>query len=56
MLDDGWISELELQFADRSSTSKMSQPRNGRMSLMTILEHSFQDILCTQEKWKRFVG
>ena len=58
MLDDGWISELELQFAraNRSSTSKMSQPRSGRMNLTITQVHSFQEILCTQERWKRFVG
>ena len=53
----GWSCSLEVHHrANRSSTSKMSQPRNGRMNLTITQVHSFQEILCTQERWKRFDG
>ena len=51
MLDDGWISlswSCSLQVhhrANRSLTSKMSQPRSGRMNLTITHVHSFQEIV-----------
>ena len=61
MLDDGWICELELEFAghrraNRFLISKMSQPRSGWMNSTISQVHSFQGILYTQERWKKFVG
>ena len=58
MLDGGWISDLELQFAGPSPSKPVFdfKPLNGRMTLMTTREHSFQVNWCTQERCKRFVG
>ena len=33
----------------------MSQPRSGPMNLTITQVHSFQEILRTQERWKKFV-
>ena len=61
MLDDGWVSELELQFAGPSPREpvfdlKDDSATQWRMNLTITKEHSFQKILYTQERWKKFVG
>ena len=50
MLDDGWISELELQFAGPSPSEPVFDlkenavhPMCTRMSLTTTLERSFEE-------------
>ena len=52
MLDDGWISELELQFAGPLP----SEPVFDLKENAATQEHSFQVNWCAQERWKRFVG
>ena len=55
MLDDGWISELELQFAGPSPSEPVFDLEENAATQWT---DEFDDHTgwCTQERWKRFVG
>ena len=54
MLDDVWISELELQFAGPSPSEPVF---NLKDESATQWADEFDDhILYTQERWKKFVG
>ena len=61
MLDDGWISELELQFAVPSPIEPVFDLKDESATQWSdefddLTGHSFHGILYTQERWKKFVG